>query len=219
MHRMIRHELAFDRQESAGADVKAYGLGIDPPLTDTGKDRISKMQSCRRRRDGTAEAGIQRLVPLEVYRLGLPVEIRRNGNGSAGLKHGGKRGAVRPREFDQAGLALAGEQAGLQIHRLDGRIVLVAVQPEHIVLPTLCIADNAAPDAAVDGRENSAVFSGFYGLEAENLYMRAGRTLEMKTGGNHLGVVEHHNRIFRKKVREVPEDEFVHLAVTVAQKF
>jgi hypothetical protein len=90
---------------------------------------------------------------------------------------------------------------------------------EQIILPALGITDDAAPDAAGCGGKDSIIFRRLYRLQAENLDMGAGFALEVQACGNYLCIVEHHDRSFGNKVREIAENEFVHMTVTIAQQF
>ena len=218
MHGMIGHIGAFYGQEGTGTHVETDGFCHYTLLTDTAEDGIGEMKTGGRSGDGATETGVEGLVSLQVYGLCLAVEIRWNGHCTACLEDCGKGRAVSAGDLDDTGLTLLGEQARPQVHPDEGGIGPMAEKAEHVTLPALGIADDTAPHTAGSSREDSAVLGRLNRLEAEHLDMCTGLTLEMKAGGNNLGIIEDHEGTFGQKVGNVTKDEFIDTAVTITQK-
>ena len=160
--------------------------------------------------------GIQRLVTFDVDLLGFPVQVRRDRNGAADFQDPGERGAVRPAELHHPGLSFPAQQPGFQAHI---RGFSGAEQGEDVVLPFLGIANDALPGTSVRRGEGRGILDRLHRLQAENLDVGARRPLEMHAGRNDLRIVEDHQRVFGKKVRQLAENELVDLAALVMEQF
>lgn len=75
-----------------------------------------------------------------------------------------------------------------------------------IPFPALRVADYALPGTASGGGESGVVFDRIHRFQAEDFNKSAGGPAEEKPRGHHLGVVEDHDRIFRKELRKIAEN-------------
>ena len=212
---MLGYQRTLDRQESTCAYMEADGFRVDSPGLDPSQDVFREVQAGRRRRDGTADMGIERLIAFDVDLFGLPVQIRWNRHGSADLQDPGKGRAIRPAELHDPSLAVPAQQPGFQAHiRSFGR----PEQGQDIVFPFLGIADHALPGAGIRRRKGCRVFHRPHRLQAEDLDMGTGRPLEMHAGRNDLRIVEDYEGILWKQIRQLAENVLVNLSALIMEQ-
>ena len=86
----------FHRQKRACTHVQTHITGVDSLRADGIQHRFGEMQAGRRRGNRSPDMGVERLVAGLVQFLGITIQIRGDGNGSAALQHLRKRGSVGP---------------------------------------------------------------------------------------------------------------------------
>ena len=215
MHRMLGHQRTLDWQESASAYMETDGFRVDSLGLDPTQYILREVQAGRRRRDGTSDMGIKRLVTLDIYLFGFPVQIRRYRDGPTNLQDAGKRSAIRPAELHHPSLSLAAQQPGFQAHIRGFR---GPEQGQDVIFPLFRIADDALPGTGIRSSKGRGIFDRFHRLQAENLDMGAGRALEMHAGRNDLRIVEDHKRIVRKQFRKLTKNELVHPSALIMEQ-
>ena len=196
--------------------METDGFRVDSLGLDPAQDILREVQASRRRRDRTSDMGIKRLVTLDIYLFGFPVQIRGNRDRSADLQDTRKGRAIRPAELHHPGLSLAAQQSGFQAHI---RGFGGPEKGQYVILPFLGIADDALPGAGVRSSKGCGVFDRIHRLQAENLNMGARCALEMHAGRNDLRIVEDHERILRKQIRKLAKNELVNTSAHIMEEF
>ena len=216
MHGMFRDQGTLDREEGTGSDMQADGFRIDILFPDPLQNRLGEMQAGRRSCYGTSDMGIQRLVAFDVDFFRFTVQIRRNGDCPAYLQDPGERRAVFPCEFHGTRLSIPTQQPGFQAHI---RGFLRLVQSQDVLFPFLGVPDDAFPGTGFRSGESRCIFDRLDWFQAKYFDVGPGRALEMHAGRDDFGIVEHHQRILRKKIRQFPENMFIDLPVFIVEQF
>ena len=214
---MSGHIRPLDGKESAGPDVKADILHVDSFRADSLKNRVREMETGGRGGHGTPEPRVESLVSLGVNRLRVPVEIRWNRDGAAYFKNPREGLAGLPSELDKPSPLITSQQGGFEPHGGDNRVILRVAKSQGIAFPALHVAYNAFPDTSAHRGEREVILTWIRRFQAEYLDPGAGFPLEMKSRGDNLGVIEHHQRAFREKSRQLFEYMLINDAATVAK--
>ena len=136
VHRVFGHPAPLDREESAGANVKANRFSINRFSPYCLKHSFSKVEPCCRGCYRAPDMGIYSLVPFSIQRLGVPVEVRRDGHLATEFEHLREGLSPIPEEAHEAGPVGFGHEFRPQFHCRQ-RSVFRTVETQNIAFPAL----------------------------------------------------------------------------------